>query len=285
MTFSIAARSADGTAFGVAVASKFLAVGAAVPAARVQTGAVATQALANLAYREDVLQLLAGGADAQAAVDQVTGADVEREHRQLGVVGGAGDGASWTGADCLPWAGGAVGEGYAIQGNILTGPEVVAAMERAWLDPDPGIGFVDRLLAALSAGDRTGGDRRGRQSAALLVVTPQGGYGGESDVLADLRVDDHPDPVPELVRLRTLHALYFERPDPAACLPLDAGLAGEVAGLLAAAGHSPADPSTAALEAALASWAGMENLEERLVPGRLDPVVLDHLRTTQGVRP
>src|SRR5947207_1737964 len=136
MTFSIAARSADGSTYGVAVASKFLAVGAAVPAARAGVGAVATQALANLAYRPQVLSLLASDGDAKGAVDQVTAADDDREHRQLGVVGTVGEGASWTGSQCLPWAGGAVGDGYAIQGNILTGPEVVAAMERAWLESD-----------------------------------------------------------------------------------------------------------------------------------------------------
>jgi uncharacterized Ntn-hydrolase superfamily protein len=284
MTFSIAARSADGTAYGVAVASKFLAVGAAVPAARAGVGAVATQALANLAYRGDALSLLAAGADAQGAVDEVTAADAEREHRQLGVVASDGVGVSWTGSECMPWAGGAVGDGYAIQGNILIGPQVVAAMERAWLDSDRGGELVDRLLASLMAGDRAGGDRRGRQSAALLVVSPDGGYGGGSDVLVDLRVDDHPDPVPELVRLRTLHTLYFERPDPADCVALDAPLATEVAGLLGAVEHAPADSSRAALEAALASWAGMENLEERLVPGRLDPVVLEHLRAARAAR-
>ena len=281
MTFSIAARSADGTTYGVAVASKFLAVGAAVPAAGAGVGAVATQALANLAYRGHVLALLGHGADAQTAVDRVTAADADREHRQLGVVAAAGAGASWTGAECLPWAGGAVGDGYAVQGNILTGPEVVGAMERAWLGSGPGQDLVDRLLTALTAGDRAGGDRRGRQSAAVLVVTPGGGYGGGSDVLVDLRVDDHPDPVPELVRLRGLHALYFERPDPADCLPLEGALAGEVSRLLGRAGHPPADGSVPALAAALASWSGSENLEERLVPGRLDPVVLDHLRKTQ----
>ncbi len=281
MTFSIAARSADGTTYGVAVASKFLAVGAAVPAAMAGIGAVATQALANLAYRGDVLALLGQGADAQTAIDRVTAADADREHRQLGVVAAAGDGASWTGAECLPWAGGAVGDGYAIQGNILTGPEVVAAMERAWLDSVPGRDLVDRLLTTLTAGDRAGGDRRGRQSAAVLVVTPDGGYGGGSDVLVDLRVDDHPDPVPELVRLRGLHTLYFERPDPADCLPLEGALADEVSGLLGQAGHPPADGSAVALAAALTSWSGTENLEERLVPGRLDPVVLDHLRKTR----
>jgi uncharacterized Ntn-hydrolase superfamily protein len=278
MTFSIAARSADGGEYGVAVASKFLAVGAAVPAARAGVGAVATQALANLEYRRQALDLLGTGLDAQRAVGQVTAADGQREHRQVGVVGAAGDGASWTGSQCLPWAGAAVADGYAIQGNILTGPEVVAAMEHTWLGSDPQLALVDRLLAVLAAGDSAGGDRRGRQSAAVLVVTPGGGYGGGSDVLVDLRVDDHPAPVPELVRLRGLHELYFGSPDLSACRPLEGALAQEVRERLSAAGHRPADAGAAALQAALASWAGVQNLEERLVPGRLDPVVLDHLR-------
>lgn len=281
MTFSIVARSADGTAYGVAVASKFLAVGAAVPAARAGVGAVATQAWANLAYRPEVLGLLEDIGDAQAAVDEVTGRDDMRDHRQLGVVAAAGSGAGWTGSECMPWAGGAVGDGYAIQGNILAGPEVVAAMEQAWLGSDPAAALGVRLLAALHAGDRAGGDRRGRQSAALLVVTPDGGYGGGSDVLADLRVDDHPDPVPELGRLLGLHDLYFGRPDPADCLPLEGAVAAEVGAALTVVGHPPLDGSPAAVEQALAAWAGVVNLEERLVPQRIDPVVLDQLRAAR----
>jgi uncharacterized Ntn-hydrolase superfamily protein len=278
MTFSIAARSADGTQLGVAVASKFLAVGNAVPAAGVGVGAVATQAMANLAYRGHGLDLLAAGADPEQVVATVTGEDDQREHRQLGVVGMTGPGASYTGAECFPWAGGRTGDGYALQGNILAGPEVVDAMETAWLGSAPTEPLVDRLLSALLAGDRAGGDRRGRQSAAVLVVSPGGGYGGGSDVLVDLRVDDHHDPVPELVRLRGLHELYFGSTDPAQWLPLRDALADEVRDLLAAAGHPPVDASPVSLDAALAAWAGVENLEERLGAGRIDPVVLDQLR-------
>ena len=272
MTFSIVARSADGAEYGVAVASKFLAVGAAVPAAAAGVGAIATQSYANLAYRPQGLALLSEGRSAQEALDALTAADELREQRQAGVVAAAGDGATYTGGGCFPWAGGAVGDGYAIQGNILTGPEVVAAMEAAYLASDPAQPLSRRLLAALSAGDRAGGDRRGRQSAALLVVTPGGGYGGGSDVLVDLRVDDHADPVPELGRLLDLHALYFERPDPDACAPLEGGLADHVRTLLAAKGYRGDD-----LEKSLSDWASVENLEERMVPGRIDPLVLEQL--------
>ncbi|MDI1464920.1 DUF1028 domain-containing protein [Catellatospora sp. KI3] len=275
MTFSIVARSADGTAHGVAVASKFLAVGAAVPAAEAAVGALATQSYANLAYRPQGLALLRTGTAAADVVAGLTAADPGRAQRQLGVVGTAGDGAGWTGPGCHDWAGGAYGDGFAIQGNILTGPEVVDAMRQAWLDGDPAAPLARRLLAALRAGDAAGGDKRGRQSAALLVVSPGQGYGGTGDTVVDLRVDDHPDPCTELARLLDVHSLLFDRPDPATLLDLSGTLATEVRTLLAARGHTHSD-----LDAALASWAGIENLEERLVPGRIDPLVLTHLRTT-----
>ncbi len=277
MTFSIVARSADGTQFGVAVASKFLAVGAAVPAAEAAVGAVATQAFANLAYRPDALRLLRAGRTAADALGVLTDADADRAQRQAGVVGASGAGASFTGAECMAWAGGRSGDGYAVQGNILTGPEVVDDMERTFLAVDPAVPLAARLHAALLAGDLAGGDRRGRQSAALLVVTPGGGYGGGSDVLVDLRVDDHPDPVHELGRLLDLHRLYFDRPDPDGCAPLEGELAGEVSERLARLGHGGAD-----LSHALEAWAGIENLEMRLVEGRIDPLVLEHLRAASG---
>jgi uncharacterized Ntn-hydrolase superfamily protein len=282
MTFSIVARSEDGSQLGIAVASKFLAVGAVVPGARAGVGAVATQAMANLRYVPEGLDLLTGGADAATAVATLTGRDEDAEHRQVGVVDAAGGAATFTGAACFPWAGGVTGttgagSAYAIQGNILTGPEVVEAVERTWRAGDPSTPFRHRLVAALLAGDRAGGDSRGRQSAALYVVAPGAGYGGGSDVLADLRVDDHADPVPELARLLEIRDLLFERPDPAACLLLDGEVADEVRTLLATLGHTDAD-----LDRALADWSGVENLEERLVPGRIDPLVLAHLRTVAG---
>jgi uncharacterized Ntn-hydrolase superfamily protein len=275
MTFSIVARSADGSAHGVAVASKFLAVGAAVPGARAGVGAIATQAYANLAYRHQGLALLATGVTAAAAVAGLTAADDGRDQRQVGVVAVTGDGASFTGPGCSAWAGGVAGDGFAIQGNILAGPQVIEAMRQAWLSASPGAPLTRRLHAALLAGDGAGGDRRGRQSAALLVVAKGQGYGGTSDIVADLRVDDHADPVAELGRLLDLHALYFDRPDPADLVDLQGDLAAEVGALLARLGH---DPAASGLDAALAAWAGIENLEERLVPGRIDPVVLAQLR-------
>ena len=278
MTFSIVVRSADGGAFGVAVASKFLAVGTAVPAAEIEVGALATQSWANLAYRPQGLTMLRTGTSAADAVAGLTAADPGREHRQLGVVARDGEGATFTGAECQPWAGGVAGDGYAIQGNILTGPEVVDAMRDAWLDGDTGEPVARRLLRALAAGDRAGGDRRGRQSAALLVVRRGGGYGGTSDVEVDLRIDDHPDPVTELARLLDLHELYFTRPDPATLLALTGELAEEVRERLHALGHPSEAGDPASLDAALARWAGAENLEERLAAGHIDPVVLRMLR-------
>ena len=273
MTFSIVARSSDGTSFGVAVASKFLAVGAAVPAAETGVGAIATQAHANLAYRPDGLAQLRNGRSAQLTLDTLVAADEEGDSRQAGIVDAAGAAATFTGSECHPWAGGVTGTDYAIQGNILVGPEVVRAMEQAWSASDPDEPLARRLLAALTAGDDAGGDRRGRQSAALLVVSPDGGYGGGSDVLVDLRVDDHATPVAELARLLDLHDLYFGKPDPATLLDLDGDLASEIRALLTERGFIDDD-----LDAALAGWAGVENYEERLVPGKIDPLVLGKLR-------
>jgi uncharacterized Ntn-hydrolase superfamily protein len=278
MTFSIVARSADGTAHGVAVASKFLSVGAAVPAAAAEVGAIATQSYANLAYRPQGLALLGTGVAAAQVVAGLTAADTGRDQRQLGVVAVGGDGATYTGSGCHPWAGGIAGDGFAIQGNILTGPDVVEEMLRAWLKSDAGAPLGRRLLAALLAGDRAGGDKRGRQSAALLVVAKGQGYGGTSDIVADLRVDDHPDPVVELGRLLDLHSLYFDKADPADLLQLTGDVAEEVRVRLQQLGHE-AGPTPDGLDTALASWAGIENLEERVVPGRIDPLVLRHLRS------
>lgn len=276
MTFSIVARRAEGASWGVAVASKFLAVGAVVPAARHGVGALATQAHANLLYREEGLRMLEDGLSAAQTLASLTGADHDRETRQAGVVDRVGGADTFTGADCHAWAGGATGDGVAIQGNILTGPEVVAEMARAWSEGDPAAPLARRLLGALSAGDAAGGDRRGRQSAALLVVAERAGYGGESDVAVDLRVDDSARPVAELARLLELHELYFGRPDPSTLLALSGDLAAEVGELLAEVGHEGAD-----LDSTLASWAGVENYEERLVPGAIDPLVLSKLRDTR----
>src|SRR4051794_10098775 len=265
MTFSIVARSADGSQWGVAVASKFLAVGAAVPAARFGVGAIATQSYANLAYRPDGLALLAEGKSAQEVVDALTLADDLRDQRQVGIVDRNGGAATFTGKGCNDWAGGRVGDGYAAQGNILTGPEVVDALAEAF-EGNAGP-LAHRLFQSLLAADRAGGHRRGRQSAALYVVSEHGGYGGGSDVLVDVRVDDHEDPVPELGRLLDLYDLYFGKPDPDALLPLTGELLDEVQTRLGRLGYESLD-----------AWAGVENYEERIVKDNIDPVVLEKLR-------
>jgi uncharacterized Ntn-hydrolase superfamily protein len=298
VTFSIVARGPDGISLGIAVASKFLAVGAMVPAAEVGVGALATQARANLSYKPHGLSLLRAGRSAQDVVSLLTGGDPLREQRQLGVVDREGRSASFTGAACQPWAGGSTGPGYAVQGNILAGEEVVAEMEKAWLNeprmrvpsggPSACHDFARHLLAVLAAGEAAGGDRRGRQSAAILVVSPGGGYGG-SDVAVDLRVDDHPDPIPELSRLLGLHTLYFGKPNAVELLPLSGSLLQEVGHLLGRLGYrvgAAGDvPDMAAVMAALRDWAGVENLEERVgTEPKLDPLVLDILRVKAGRR-
>ncbi len=275
MTFSIVARSADGTQWGVAVASKFLAAGAVVPAARAGVGALATQSFVNLHYLPDGLALLADGVDAQEVVDRLTAADELREQRQLGVVDADGGSAAFTGAECISWAGSRAGDGWTAQGNCLAGEQVVQAMEEAFLASGEDEQLSHRLLAALRAGDEAGGDRRGRQSAALLVVTEGGGYGGGSDVLVDLRADDHETPVDELVRLLSLHELYFGKPDPEDLHPLEGDLADEVDGLLRGLGY---DDASLPLDERLFDWMGWSNYEERHVPGHLDVVVLVKLR-------
>ncbi|MBA3619111.1 MAG: DUF1028 domain-containing protein [Acidothermales bacterium] len=276
MTFSIVARGADGKSWGIGVASKFLAVGAVVPVAAADAGALATQAMPDLSHRPKGLELLRQGHRAQQALEALLADDDDRAHRQTGIVDRDGGSASYTGAECISWAGDRQGAGYAVQGNCLAGADVVAAMEMTWQqsEEEP---LSRRLLAALRAGDTAGGDKRGRQSAALLVVTPAGGYGGTSDVQVDLRVDDHPEPVTELVRLLDLHELYFGRPDPDTLQPLDGDLATDVRDLLAQTGHTGDD-----LDDTLLSWMGVENYEERHVPGSIDPLVLDKLRESAG---
>lgn len=281
MTYSIVAANAELTQFGVAVASKFLAAGAIAPAGRAAVGALATQSWANTGYKASGLAMLAGGATAAETVKALTDADELREKRQLGVVDAHGGSATYTGAECSDWAGGVSGSGYAIQGNVLAGSRVIALMEEAWLGSDPKDSLARRLLAAITAGDAAGGDSRGRQCASIYVVGDQGTYGGD-DLVVDLRVDDHADPVRELARLLGLHEMMFGKPDPKDLLSLEGPLAAEVRSLLGGRGHIAGDVSTAELDRVLASWAGIENLEARLVPGRIDPVVLAHLRRTSA---
>lgn len=279
MTFSICARSEDGSSLGVAVASKFLAVGAYVPVAEAGAGAIATQSYANLAFRKEGLALLGAGNDAQKTLDTLVAGDDRRSERQVGIVDSLGRSATFTGEECNSWAGGVQGLGYAIQGNVLTGPEVVQSMEEAWIHSATEPALARRLLAALAAGDEAGGDRRGRQSASLLVVSHGAGYGGGNDVLADLRVDDHSEPVSELARLLGLHDLYFGSPRPEDLMVLEGRLLTDVAAMLGRVGFVPRGPGAGEVRQALWDWAGVENLEERVPESNvIDSVVLEVLR-------
>ncbi|MCL6450266.1 MAG: DUF1028 domain-containing protein [Acetobacteraceae bacterium] len=280
-TFSIVARDAQTGDLGVAVQSKFLAVGAVVPWARAGAGAIATQALANTSFGPRGLELLERGAAAAEVVERLVADDPESEHRQVGVVDALGGSSAHTGSRCYAWAGHRCGPGYACQGNILVGRDTVEAMAEAFLGARGEL--AERLIAALSAGQAAGGDRRGQQSAALLVVRVGGGYGGFTDRLVDLRVDDHPRPIEELARLYRLHRLYFTRPDPGAALALEGELAAEVRGLLVRLGCLEPGEAGGAWDAAAAEaltrFHHTENLEERLCPpGRLDPGVLEFMR-------
>ncbi len=280
-TFSIVAADPVAGEFGVAVASKFLAVGAVVPWAQAGVGAVATQSYANVSFGPRGLELMASGLSASEALERLLADDPQRELRQVGLVDARGQAATFTGSGCHPWAGGRTGPGYAAQGNILTGPEVVDAMIQAFEATEGPLAV--RLLAALAAGDRAGGDRRGRQSAALLVVKPGGGYGGYTDRYIDLRVDDHTDPVAELERLYRIWRLYFEKPSPEQRLPLHGDLLVELQELMRVLGyyqgpaHGQWDEAT---RQAYATLIGNENFEERipLDADWIDRAVLEYLR-------
>jgi len=266
-TYSICACDLEAGQWGVATQSKFLAVGSVVPWAEPQTGAIATQAYANPRYGPDGMALLRDGLSADEVVERLTAADDGRAERQLGVVDGRGGSATFTGAGCHAWAGGVAGPGFAAQGNILVSEETVLALADTF-ESSAGSPLPARLLDCLAAAQAAGGDRRGQQSAALLVVERDGGYAGLSDVLVDLRVDDHPRPVDELRRLHGLHDALFGRTPRKEWLTVDDELRAELAERLALLGH-----------ASLADWAGVENLEER-VDGddEIDPVVLAALR-------
>jgi uncharacterized Ntn-hydrolase superfamily protein len=267
MTFSIVARSADGQTWGVAVASKFLAVGSAVPAAVAGIGAIATQADANVAYKGEALAHLDEGATAQVALDRLLEEDDGRDHRQVGIVDVDGNAATHTGSECFDWAGGIADTDVAIQGNILAGPEVVEAMKASWDSTVQERDLSRRLLAALQAGDAAGGDKRGRQSAALLVVREGAGYGGGDDVAVDLRVDDHEQPCQELERLLDLNDLYLTASRDEEKVEVTADLQRELDDRAGKLGHPDFN-----------AWVGTENYEMRVGDGWVDRKVLEILR-------
>jgi uncharacterized Ntn-hydrolase superfamily protein len=272
-TYSIVACDLEAQQWGVSVQSKFLSVGSVVPWAEPYVGAVATQAYANPRYGPNGLQLLRDGLSAQEVVDRLTGEDEGRDHRQLGVVDGDGNSATYTGKECMDWAGGRTGANYAAQGNILVSAETVDALAEMF-ESSAGRPLADRLIDCLAAAQAAGGDSRGQQSSALLVVQRDGGYAGMSDVVVELRVEDHERPIEELRRIYTLHDEIFGKTPRRLWLDVDETLATEMRERLATLGYE------GELEDSFTRWTGKENLEDR-VDGleQIDPVVLEALRS------
>lgn len=296
-TFSIAACDPQQNAWGVAVASKFLAAGAIVPWAEAGAGAVATQSFANSQYGPQALAWMRAGIPAEEALQRLINEDSGRDLRQVGLIDAQGGSAAYTGAGCFPWAGHICGQNFTCQGNILAGADTVKAMAESFSagslaagsDAGEHLPLAGRLLAALAAGEAAGGDSRGRQSAALLVVTPGGGYAGFNDRAVDLRVDDDPAPVQRLGELLAMHALYFGRSPVADRLPIQGDVLAELHALLRAQGllppgglPEPGEP----FQAALARFIGRENLEDRCDPvaGWIDPPALEFIRRQFGSR-
>ena len=274
MTFSIVACDLDEQAWGIAVASKFPAVGAVVPWARAGAGAVATQSFANTSYGPRGLELMSSGLSAEETLASLLQDDRDRELRQVGLVDAKGNAVTYTGQGCFPWAGGLSGKGYAMQGNILKSAKVVPAMEKAFLKTKGSL--PGRLNAALLAGDGAGGDKRGRQSAAIYVVKPEGGYGGFVDRWIDYRVDDHEDPVHRLGELLEMHELYFGKSPESERVPLKGKALQQITGLLESQHYLKKGRS---FQSAFNEFIGNENFEERADPEAkwIDKPVLKYL--------
>jgi uncharacterized Ntn-hydrolase superfamily protein len=278
-TFSIAAFDRSANELGVAVQSKFLAVGSAVPWVTGGVGAIATQAWANTTYGPRGLNLLEAGHDPSTLIEMLTAGDEQRDQRQVGIVDAKGRSATFTGKDCMDWAGGIAQPGFAAQGNILAGPAVVRDMADTFVRTKGCL--ADRLIAALRAAQAAGGDRRGKQSAALYIAKPAGGYGGFNDRYIDLRVDDHPDPIQELARILELHKLYFFKAAEEDILSVDTLLGAEICELLCKAGRlQPGARFDDTAQRALVEFMHTENLEDRVrTDGTIDRQTLGYLRS------
>lgn len=278
MTFSIVGFDPHTKELGVAVASKFLCVGAVVPFAKAGVGAIATQSWANLNYGIDGLDMLQRGMSPEEVLKELVANDEKSGARQVGIVDAVGRSVTFTGEDCFEWAGGHSGENFAIQGNILVNQETVDAMKSVFLQQDGPL--EERLLAALYAGDIAGGDSRGKQSAALLVVKENGSYGEYTDRYIDLRVDDHTDPVKELGRLLKLHQLYFSGTAPEDIVSIDGVLADEIQNMLYENGFLDRDLTEKDdLLDAIQSYHLIENFDERVQErGFIDKKVVEFMR-------
>lgn len=278
-TFSIIGFDPATEELGIAVQSKFLGVGAVVPWAKAGVGAIATQAMANLHYGELGLELLERGYTAEETLQALIALDPDHEERQVGIVDASGNGISYTGKNCFSYAGGLSGENFACQGNILANEETVLALKEVFLNSSGTIG--ERLVKALEAAQNAGGDKRGRQSAALLVVKEKGSYGGYNDRAIDLRVDDHPQPIKELQRLLQLHEMYFQKTKEEEKLPADHDYVERLQKALDKLGyykgpvHGRFDEET---RKSYEQFCGVENFEERMISGNwLDKNVLAFL--------
>lgn len=283
-TFSIVAFDPQTKELGIAVESKFLSVGAVVPWAHAGVGAIATQSWANTSYGPRGLRMLKQGLTPAQVGRKLVATDKNAAQRQLGIVDAKGRAFTYTGSGCYDWAGGVIGKNFAAQGNILVGAAVVDAVARAF-ESARGV-LAARLVAALAAGQVAGGDRRGQESAALLVVRAKGGYGGLNDRYIDLRVDDHPAPIDEIKRLLDLHHLYLGKTDPSHVLPIDARIARELQLMMQRRGYyvdAVNGDWDATAQKAFREFAGVENVEDRLVEGAsIDRVVLEFLRRKFG---
>jgi uncharacterized Ntn-hydrolase superfamily protein len=280
-TFSIVAADLATGDLGIAVASKFLACGAVVPWATANAGAVATQSFANTAYGPDGIRMMRDGLSANETLQRLLTADADRDLRQVGLVDARGGAAAHTGPGCHAWAGHHVGDGFTCQGNILVGRETVDAMAAAFRASSGELS--SRLVTALAAGEKAGGDKRGKQASAIYVVRPKGGYGGMNDVLVDLRVDDHPAPVMELRRLLALRDLYFGASPATEKVKIEGAVLTDLKRLMASRGFYRGEANAAwdeATEKALDTFIASENFEERvdLKTRTIDAPVLAHLR-------
>lgn len=286
-TFSIVGLDPEAQELGIAVQSKFLAVGAVVPWAKAGVGAVATQSYANTAFGPDGLALMAEGFSAEEALGQLIASDEGRARRQVGLVDAQGRAATYTGDECHAWAGGLTGRHYAAQGNILVSSATVEAMARAYEEAQGEL--ADRLVTALAAGQAAGGDRRGQQSAAVLVVRPEGGYAGFNDRYMDLRVDDDPAPIERLQALVDLHHLFFKPPAPGEMIAIEGSVARQAQQILTWAGYYDGPLSgeyDAATRQAMIALIGNENFEERFdeEKGLISVQVMDLLGQKFGPR-
>ncbi|REJ11128.1 DUF1028 domain-containing protein [Halobacillus trueperi] len=277
-TFSICAHDPETGEWGVAVQSKFLGVGSIVPWAKAGVGAIATQALGNPQYGPDGLSLLEQGLSAEEVIERLTSEDPQKEDRQVGIVDAKGNGATFTGKECYEWAGGKAGKHYAAQGNILVNEETVTDMGEAFEQAEGSL--ADRLMAAIKAAQRAGGDSRGKQSAAILVVKDKAGYGELSDVAVDLRVDDHPEPIEELDRIYQLHQLYFGASDPEDVVGLDGEVKAEVESHLRRLGYLESEDVTLdEFYDTFTTYLHTENFESREQErGKIDLKVLEYMK-------